>query len=293
MAVIPLFQPADITEDTVDFDLADFRLALFQKGRTLIWDQAMSCPCQTQVETNKRGTKTLISEPRPECPGCGGSGIIYASRQETVGMLTDAMFDQKFFNLFGRYAEGSVFITLLPEHMPAPGDRFTLKRGIRVYEETGFTHRLTVERPRYPIVKRKMLVGEAGNPTQPEVMELGVLNCRAADLDGVLLSTVYREGEHFTITENGELDWTLAEDADTAPPIGGRLSIRYYGRPCYTVQSLPYAQRDLHQNDINDVYERYLGLHPVKVVATPEFFGARNPPVVADVTGDEARPSED
>lgn len=289
MPQLRLVLPKYIEPDTVDFDLEEFRRALFQKGRELTWDWAMSCPCQARVASSTR--TTLISQNRIDCPGCKGSGIIYSNRQTTIGMLTDAMFDQKFFNLYGRYSEGSVFITLLPEHLPAMNDRFTLTRGVVVYEETGFRHSATIERPRFPIVKRLMYLGSEGDQTEPERAEIGVLYCRAAGLNGELLATEYTENEHFIVNDDGDLDWTIAGAG--APPLGARLAIRYYGRPSFVVRGFPYAQRDLYQNDAASMDDRQLGLHPVKVVCVPEFFGARNPPVVGDVTGAEAQPSDE
>jgi hypothetical protein len=292
--LLPLWLPQDPSEDAVDFDLEDFRLALFQKGRELVWDQAISCPCQTRSRPAGRGQDVeyqRLNESRVDCPGCGGGGIIYDNRQTTYAMLTDAMSDQKFFNLYSRYSEGTVFITLLPEHMPAARDRFTLTRGVVTYEETNFIHKTTVERPRFPIVKRTMYLGSETNPYEPEEVAVGVMYMRAAGLDGVLLPTKFTENVHFTVTDEGAVDWTLAGELE--PPIGARVSIRYYGRPAFTVTGFPFAQRDLYQNDAGSLEERYLGLHPIKVVAVPEFWGARTPPVVGDVTTAEAAPHRD
>lgn len=289
MPTLRLVHPKYIEPEAIDFDVDEFRRALFQKGRELTWDWAMSCPCQMSIGST--GRNTLVSQNRIDCPGCKGSGLIYSNRQTTIGMLTDAMFDQKFFNLYARYVEGSVFITLLPEHVPCVNDRFTLTRGIVVYEETGFRHSATVEMPRFPIVKRLMYLGSEGDQTEPERTEIGVLYCRAAGLNGVLLPTEYTENEHFTITDEGRLDWSIA--GASAPPVGAQLSIRYYGRPAFVVKGFPFVQRDLYQNNAATMEDRYLGLHPIKVVCVPEFLGARNPPVIDDVTGPEAQPSQD
>jgi hypothetical protein len=289
MPTLRLVLPKYIEPEAIDFDIEEFRRAIFQKGRELVWDWAMSCPCQMSVIST--GRTTLVSQNRIDCPGCKGSGIVYSNRQTTIGLLTDALFDQKFFNLYGRYSEGSVFITLLPEHLPAMNDRFTLTRGVVVYEETGFRHSATVERPRFPIVKRIMYLGSEVDQTEPERTEIGVLYCRSAGLNGQLSPTEYVEGTHFEVTDNGDLDWSIA--GGSAPAIGSRLSIRYYGRPSFIVKGFPYAQRDLYQNDSATMEDRQLGLHPVKVVCIPEFFGARNPPVVDDVAEAEAEPSDE
>lgn len=289
MPTLRLVQPKYIEPESIDFDIDEFRRALFQKGRELTWDWSTSCPCQMSITST--GRSNLVSQNRIDCVACKGSGLIYSNRQTTIGMLTDAMLDQKFFNLYARYAEGSVFITLLPEHVPCLNDRFTLTRGIVVYEETGMRHASTVERPRFPIVKRAMYLGSEGDPTEPEFTEIGVLYCRAAGLDGQILPTEYTENTHFTVTEDGELDWSIA--GGSAPPIGARISIRYYGRPCFVVRGFPFIQRDLYQNNASSMDTRYLGLHPIKVICVPEFLGARNPPVVGDVTTPDTYPSQD
>ncbi len=289
MPTLRLVQPKYIEPESIDFDIDEFRRALFQKGRELTWDWATSCPCQMSITST--GRSSLVSQNRIDCSACRGSGIIYSNRQTTIGMLTDAMLDQKFFNLYARYAEGSVFITLLPEHVPCLNDRFTLTRGIVVYEETGMRHSATVEQPRFPIVKRAMYLGSESDPTEPELTEIGVLYCRAAGLNGQILPTEYEENVHFTVTDDGEIDWTLAGAG--APPIGARLSLRYYGRPCFVVRGFPFIQRDLYQNNASSMDTRYLGLHPIKIICVPEFLGARNPPVVGDVTVPDTYPSQD
>lgn len=280
MTTILLTKPANIDVCAVDFDAAEFRRALFQHGLEMEWDWAMSCPCQSRI-TAPGSRVVLTSEHRIECTACAGAGIMYVNRHETVGMLIDSTSDHRFANLFARYADGSVFITLLPEHVPCFMDRLTLKRGICIYEEV-FTHKQTVERPRYPIVKREMWVGVEGNQTQSELKQHGVLYCRSADATGTILGTVWTEGTHFEVDEDGKIDWTLA--GGSAPAVGTRIGIRYYGRPVYVVKGFPHTRRDLYLNDVAAMEDRYLVSHPVRVICEPEFLGARNPPVQDDVS---------
>lgn len=289
--LLPLWLPTDVSEDTVDFDLSDFRQALFQKGRELVWDQAISCPCQSTHRPAGRGMSVepqKINENRVDCPACAGGGVIYDNRQTTYGMLTDAASNQKHFDLYSRYSEGSVFITLLPEHLPAARDRFVLTRGVVTYEETNVLYATPLTRTRFPIVKRPMYLGNPYDQREPEEALVGVTYLRAAGLDGVILPTKYTENVHFTVTDEGYL--AFAANHVDVPPIGARLSVRYYGRPVFTVTGFPYAQRDLYQNDVSELEERYLGLHPVKVVAVPEFWGGQLPPVVDRVTTPEGTP---
>lgn len=277
MTTLRLIIPQNLEADTVDFDAADFRRALFQKGLEMDWDWSQSCPCQTTI-LGPRGVRVKISENPITCEGCKGSGILYSNRTPTYGMLLDSTSDQKFANLFGRYADGAVLITLLPEHVPCLNDRLTLKRGVCVYEET-FTHSETTERPRFPIVKRKMWVGVEGNQFEAELITVGVLYMRSADAAGVLLPIVYVENTHFEVDDNGFIVWFDGYE----PVVGTRISIRYFGRPHFIVKGFPHTRRDLYLNDNEGIEDRNLVSHPVRVVCEPEFFGARNPPVVTDV----------
>jgi len=281
---IRLSKPAHIDVCAVDFDAEDFRRALFQHGLELAWDWAMSCPCQ-QKQSAPGARTVLSSENRIICPACEGSGIMYVNRHETVGMLTDSTSEVRFANLFARYAEGSVLITLPPEHTPCLNDRLVLKQGITIYEEV-LNHKATVYRPRFPIVKRPMWVGVEDDQTSSELITVGVLYCRSADANGVIISTEWLENFHFVVTDDGELDWTLA--GVSAPAVGTRLGIRYYGRPHFVVRGFPHTRRDLYKNDVAEMSDRYLVQHPVRVMCSPEFLGARTPPSSADVLGAHA-----
>lgn len=278
MARIPLNLPTNIDICAVDFEAVEFRRVLVQHGLPLDWDWFVSCPCQ-QIQTAPGSRVVLTAENPLRCAGCKGSGVLFVERHSTIGMLMDSTQEVRFANIFARYAVGSVMITLLPEHVPALGDRFTLKAGICVYEEL-MTHEGTRERPRYPVVKRPLWVGVDDEPGAVELKTYDVLYCRAADAKGNLTDTVYVSGTHFTVDDDGFIVWV----EDEAPPVGVRLAIRYFGRPVYAVRGFPHTRRDLYLNNVPEMDNRFLAQHPVRVICEPEFLGARNPPVVADTT---------
>lgn len=280
MARININMPVDIDICAVDFDADEFRRALIQHGLQLTWDWAVSCPCQ-QKQSAPGNRTVLTGSNQLRCPGCRGSGLLYVERHTTFGMLIDSISEVKFANIFARYATGSVLITLLPEHVPALNDRLTLNHGVCVYEEV-MTHLATTERPRFPIVNRPLWVGIEGQDGEAELKIFNVLYCRAADDNGNLTSTVYESGVDFTVNDNGEIVWI------TEIPFGTRICVRYYGRPSFVVKGFPHTRRDLYVNNVPDVSSRYLAQHPVRVMCEPEFLGARNPPVVDDVTAPHA-----
>ncbi len=279
MVTLRLNKPRDIDVCSVDFDPSEFRRTLFQEGLNLTWDWAVSCPCQSQ-QVGVKGNNVLTPEHRIACPGCAGSGLLYVNRHDTMGMLIDSTQDGRWANIFARYAEGSVFITLLPEHLPAVGDRLSLKDGFAVYEDTRL-HESTTQRLRYPVIRRPIWVGLEGS-YGAEQIEVGVLYCRAADASGVLQAQVYEEGTHFFVDDDGLVVWT------DGPALGVRITWRYHGRPHYVVRGFPHTRRDFFRNDVADVDSRFLMQNPIRVVCEPEFLGGRLPPVVDDVTGDVA-----
>lgn len=272
MVVLPPWVPENLELERVDFEVLEFREAILQHGRRLWWEGSNYCPCR--VRLTAAGLTGSTGENRSDCPGCRGSGIVFDAGQQVVGLVQGVREEARRYNEFGVNATGYVNLTLLPENLPATNDRLTLIDAVRVHTEVK-PREGTVETLRFPIVPRTVRVGTVGNLKLVRSVTLDVLHVRATDATGTLTNTVYVKGTHFTVVD-GNVDWSLAVTAGTAPPIGSNVSYRYLTRPSFIVMDHGYVTRDLFNRNIGDLE---LGQHPVHVLAMLEHLGNRLPPV--------------
>ena len=82
------------------------------------------------------------------------------------------------------------------------------------------------------------------------------------------------EGVDFSITEVGDIDWTLGMSESTAPSPGTFYSIQYYAHPVYVVRSMPYNFRDITiKTKVKSKKHQEL---PTKVLCWLEFLGSND-----------------
>lgn len=209
----------------------------------MLWESASRCPCE-RILTNG-GIVQATGEFKTECPECGGLGVIYHSDLQITALFEDATVNPDRFAFYGETASGMASVTTLPEHTPGFLDRFTLIDNVMIYAETRLK-RATVERLRWPITSREVVIGNSVDPTEPETIAVSVVYCRKAGADGSILDTVLEVGTDFVVTDDGEIDWTLGEALGTAPAQDARYSVQYYGHPTYIVRDFPFTIRDTY-----------------------------------------------
>lgn len=261
-------QPVKL-QPRADFKPEEFRKRIFSHGLNVRWEQAAECPCNEPAASGGFSATLAGAQHgerrRSDCPACDGRGYIYHSRQTLRAIVTGARkTDERFSQVGGsEYPQGQIGLTLLPEHLPAPFDRFTLLDSEIVYRQT-LTRSSTgdTDTPRYPIVQRTHDLA-----TGPQTF--GVRYCMTADPSGVVTPSTGRreEGQHFNITSAGEVEWT----AD-APEAGARYSLEYYAHPAYIVQGTPHSIRDSYINFKSS--EPYHVALPVYAEAALEYYGA-------------------
>ena len=156
----------------------------------------------------------------------------------------------------GAFSNASVRFTLLQEHIAQLYDRLEvigtknradvdfdpLNRLVIAYSERK-KHKTTVESLRFPIVQTEFRLGNPSDSTTLDLTTYGVDNCIAATVDGAIIDVPLIEGTDFTVTTDGQIDWTLGEGRGTAPAVGARYSIRYLAHPSYIIKSFPFATR--------------------------------------------------
>ena len=262
----------------VDFDMDSFRQRVYEKGLYLKWEMAAECPCR-RVLTVGTGTFDAHTgsgvrtgdtrEPRPDCPQCSGSGVIYHSSQIIRGLVIGSQNDFDRFRLYGEYAAGMVGLTLLPEHVPGVLDRFTLNDNILVFKETRKRTAATIESLRYPVVSRTTQVGTAADATVSEDLTLSVLFARKASASGIVTGNELVVNTDFAITADGKIDWTLGIAAGTAPAENEYYAMNYYAHPRYIAINHPHAFRDTYTKKKSPT-EKLTNM-PVKVDCMLEF----------------------
>lgn len=238
---LPSRQPTKLGP-RVDFRPEEFRKFFFKAGLNLVWEQAQECPCKRptadyslQVSLN---STARTHESRVDCAKCKGRGYFYHSSQTVRAIVTSASENPERFRLYGEFATGMINISLLPEHLPSYGDRFTMSDSVLLYRETKIRTAQAVEEPRFPIVTRSLDLSTGGT-------QVGVLNLHRSNLDGTCTDAgALVEGTDFVVNASGNLDFTLGDSNGNAPTTNTRYAVSYYAHPRFVVVDHPHAFRD-------------------------------------------------
>lgn len=267
--ILPGRQPTKLIP-RADFRPEEFRKRIFSHGLPVLWEQSSECPCSQNTGdygftfTAQTPTSSLRQH-RPDCPACKGRGYIFHSSQEIRAVITSAKVDVERFSSLGgsEYGKGNVSITLLPEHLPAFGDRFTLKASTIVFRETIKKSNTNTDKLRYPIALREHDLAQGK-------VSFGVRYMVYADSQGIVdPSNTLEEGSAFSINANGEIEWI---DPNQTPLTDTRLSVEYYAHPKYIVLDHPHSTRDtrvLFKSPVETHQEL-----PVQCMAGLEYLGA-------------------
>lgn len=241
MATLPPYQPPK-TNPRVNLDALAVRKFIWNHGIRVLWEQASECPCARRSADASTGLSLTIPSGsvtgghRTDCPVCGGEGYYRHSDQEIVALITNLALDPQAHMAWGEGASGMVKITTLPENLLSFKDRITLLDSVLLYRET-LPRKGSPDALRYPIVEHTMQLS-TGDFTA------GVLHCHKADASGeTTLSDVLVEGTDFDVVD-GKIDWTKGDGLGSAPAVGDRYSVSYFGRPRYVVTSHPFSIRD-------------------------------------------------
>lgn len=270
MRELPVINEPSLDLCRVDFDPQGFRRVLLQHGMPVQWEYGMVCPCK-RTQTRHEVVATS-DEARADCTACNGTGILYGPPQESIGILQEVKEAAKLSTILGQYSEGDAFLTMPPEHIPDRLDRITLMAGTRVLSETRQRTAAAVEALRYPILRRVFNVGNADESPGSVAAELGVMYARFTNTSGETQVRDLLEGTDFTVTDAGRIDWTIGDDASTAPATGAWYSVRYFARPVFKVVGFPFLRRDTFTQAPGQAVREFAYM-PVFVHLTPEFLG--------------------
>jgi len=107
----------------VDFVKEDFDTLVYQKGRPLILEKSLLCPC-----------KSSGSNQQSNCKNCGGSGLIFVNPKE-VRMVISSMNLDLAYAPWSQEMTGMINVTCAQEEKISIGDRLTFKNSESVFTE--------------------------------------------------------------------------------------------------------------------------------------------------------------
>ena len=245
-----------------DFKPEQFRKVIISHGLNVRWEQAAECPCSQLSSAHgfSLGSPAASEQARVDCPACHGKGYLYHSAQTIRAVVTGARKEEQRHGPAGatEYGRGQISLTLLPEHLPMYGDRFTILDSAIVYRETLIRGSGPTDAPRYPIALRSHDLASGS-------LEFGVRYMIPADETGTVdPAQTLSEGIDFNVID-GEVSWI------NPPSEGRRISLTYYAHPVYIVSNHPHAVRDTYINRKAPApYHQEL---PINAEATLEYFG--------------------
>lgn len=194
-----------------DADPLDLRQQIFDEGLRVRWEKASRCACNF-VQRDPTGSEydiTTTKEGDPSCVSCKGVGYLYYGAQEIKALVHDTSADPTWLKIYGELMDGSVSITMLPEHVPGTRDRFVVLDQWRRYSEQR-VHATNPEALTYPIIVVPTTVGTDGDATLPTTINLGIMNARRADANGHIVSTPMVVGTDVDATTDGEVEYLNA-----------------------------------------------------------------------------------
>jgi len=106
-----------------DFELNDFHKILYQKGRRVLYEKALQCPCKSKAVNQQSG-----------CKNCGSTGWIYINPKETRMLVTNlsVVTDYKGWS---EEVRGMANITCRDDEQLGYMDRITLVDGKAIHQE--------------------------------------------------------------------------------------------------------------------------------------------------------------
>lgn len=263
MAQIPSRVPVP-PRGRVDFLRDGFRNMVLKNGMSVTWERVRECPCllltQEQVTLNLgNGFAPAVVAPRvpstrqhrPDCPDCGGKGVVwndaqtivaYVSHGSTTELAPDwvSIIPKSGHRIRSKDKEhiptGELRFTLLAEHRPMLGDRYTMTQNVVTYKETHFYLGEPVSRLMHPIHITDLDTDPASTS--------GVRSCfvTGPDLNVAVSGEELIPGVDLTPEPDGSgVRWI------NPPELNGRFSIVYYGLPRFVVTEIPHSFRDHFQ----------------------------------------------
>lgn len=117
------FNPTISAPPRADLEKQSFEKLIFQKGREVIHEKTIQCPC-----------KSKSTGPLSSCQNCGGSGWVYLNPKKTRMVITtmNVVTDTK---AWSEESRGTINFTALDSLQVANRDRITVVDGMTIHSE--------------------------------------------------------------------------------------------------------------------------------------------------------------
>lgn len=225
----------DLDAFDVPFDRDKFTRAIHAKGYDVIWEKAQYCP-------DLRGPSPHSHD--ITCETCK-NGFLYFDPIQTRMLMTGLTLPQQFY-AYGRFTQGKVSVTAMPEFKVSYWDRITVcDARLRAQEHVRRQVGTMSDRLQYAPISAVRLSWKS-----PTVVKQAI--------EGVDFDCDCTEG-------------TLVWKTDNRPDNGQFYSIVYYHQPSYIVLDNPHAIRDQHVPRLDQRIEKSYEF-PVQVIAQLDTF---------------------
>lgn len=210
----------------VDFDRDAFTALVYDKGYSVLWEKGVTCP--------NRGGVSPRSHPA-DCPHCDGFGFVYYGA-ETTQMFVLGMSLHESYYAYGRWDNGTVQVTAMPEFQLGYWDRLTLLNSTGRFQQLVTRQRNTVvDRLKYEALSVELITW-IGRDKQRRV---------AASTDYALV--------------DGQVSWIANK-----PDPDMQYAISYTYRQRYIITELPHQHRDSTVKGVHYVF-------PMQAIAKLDF----------------------
>lgn len=212
-------QDVNTRKTRAQFRQIEFQRAIMQHGYYLVWSKAVICPCinpaTKQVQIN--------------CSSCDGSGFFYTDPMRIRGIMTALERNQRVFEKFGAWVEGTSNLTVEPMYRIGYRDRIEMSDSVMPFSELfqkGDRRGLRSQLPdrhdslRFRIERITRVIWKPEGE-DPQALE---------------------EGYHFEVSSDGWIHWL--EAGENLVLDGDYLSAVYEYHPIYLVMSHQHAVRD-------------------------------------------------
>lgn len=107
----------------VDFNKGDYETLIYQKGREVLFEKSLQCPCKSP-STNQQSN----------CRNCGGTGWVFINPKKTRMVVQGVSFTSDF-KAWSEESRGMINITCSDTELLSYMDRITLLDGMAIYSE--------------------------------------------------------------------------------------------------------------------------------------------------------------
>ena len=208
----------DTRRARADWRQEEFQRAILQHGHFLVWYKALICPCQN-LTTNQAEIN---------CVKCDGSGFFFTDPLQIRGIMTSMERNQRIFEKFGAWVEGTSNLTVEPQYRVHYGDRIEMIDAVMPHSEL-FT-------------KNERRGARSVLPAHTDSVRYRITRLSTLLWQNDADETIALEqGNHFEVTPEGWIHWL--DEGQKLVPDGATLSVLFEYHPTYLVVSHPHATR--------------------------------------------------